>query len=245
MGQLDDTPCNIVGGTINIGNGKFKVDSNGNAIVQGDIKADGKLELYWKGTDEGDPAGYYGALFLDEPIMSGNPMVRFDYPLYCDSGTCYISDINVEEYAYFGNEAYFYGNVYNRSGGVVFVSDRNAKEEIESLDVEKSAEFIYSQNPVSYKFKDGTSNRKHHGFIAQEVKETMEEDWGLYIDQSVNDKEKKDKVGSIGLRYDEYIADIIATCQYQKQQMDEMKKEIEELKNKLEVKDNGNDETDS
>ena len=44
-----------------------------------------------------------------------------------------------------------------------------------------------------------------------------------------------------GLRYDEYIADIIATCQYQKQQIDEMKKEIKKLQNKLEVKNNGND----
>ena len=66
-------------------------------------------------------------------------------------------------------------------------------------------------------------------------------DWGIYIDQSINDETKKNEVGSIGLRYDEYIADIVATCQYQKQQIDEMKKEIKKLQNKLEVKNNGND----
>ena len=142
----------------------------------------------------------------------------------------------------FSDMAYFRGNVYNASGGVVFVSDKNAKHDIESLDLKESADFIYAQNPVKYKFNEGTSDRYHHGFVAQEVKESMGgKDWGIYIDQSINDETKKNEVGSIGLRYDEYIADIVATCQYQKQQIDEMKKEIKKLQNKLEVKNNGND----
>ena len=34
LGKLDDTPCNIVGGSIDIGNGKFTVDKNGNVICK-------------------------------------------------------------------------------------------------------------------------------------------------------------------------------------------------------------------
>ena len=40
LGKLDDTPCNIVGGSIDIGNGKFTVDKNGNVICK-NINAQG------------------------------------------------------------------------------------------------------------------------------------------------------------------------------------------------------------
>ena len=34
LGKLDDTPCNIVGGSIDIGNGHFTVDKNGNVVCK-------------------------------------------------------------------------------------------------------------------------------------------------------------------------------------------------------------------
>ena len=34
LGKLDDTPCNIVGGSIDIGNGQFVVDKNGNVTCK-------------------------------------------------------------------------------------------------------------------------------------------------------------------------------------------------------------------
>ena len=43
--------------------------------------------------------------------------------------------------------------------------------------------------------------------------------------KKINDKNVNEEEFTKGLRYDEYIADIVATCQYQKQQIDEMKKE--------------------
>lgn len=246
MGQLDDTPANIKGGTINIGNnafqvdengnvsiskgtinignGKFKVDSNGNTDIHGDIKVDGSLKFLW--TDDGSgelPTGYYDTMYLSyashAPYLTLTKRVGFENS--CD----FFNGITVDK------NASFNGNVYNSTGGIAFVSDKNAKHDIESLDLKESADFIYSQKPVSYKFNEGTSNRNHHGFIAQDVKESMgDKDWGLYIDQSINDKDKKGQVGSIGLRYDEYIADIVATCQYQKQQIEELQKELKELK---------------
>lgn len=222
-------------GTINIGNGKFKVDSNGNTDIHGDIKVDGSLKFLW--TDDGSgelPTGYYDTMYLS--YASNAPYLVLTQSVGFENRCDFLNGIMVDK------NANFNGNVYNSTGGIVFVSDKNAKHDIKSLDLEESANFIYAQNPVSYKFNNGTSDREHHGFIAQEVKETMgDKDWGIYIDKKINDKNVNEEEFTKGLRYDEYIADIIATCQYQKQQIDEMKKEIKKLQNKLEVKNNGND----
>lgn len=45
LGQLDDTPCNIKGGTINIGNGKFVVDNQGNVTMKSARITGGGLDI--------------------------------------------------------------------------------------------------------------------------------------------------------------------------------------------------------
>lgn len=224
MGQLDDTPANIKGGTINIGDGKFYVDSTGNANIHGDIKVDGNLKFLWTDDGSGELAtGYYDCMHLS--YNSHAPYLIVSQAVGFNDECNFFNGIHVDE------NSIFTGNVYNSTGGIVFTSDKNSKHDVKELDLKESADFIYSQKPVSYKFNEGTSNRNHHGFIAQDVKESMgDKDWGLYIDQSINDENKKGQVGSIGLRYDEYIADIVATCQYQKQQIEELQKELKELK---------------
>lgn len=115
------------------------------------------------------------------------------------------------------------GNIY---GNISSDSDRNIKKDIKALDIENSAQFIYSLIPSEFRFKNGTSNRLHHGLIAQEVKESMKGDWGVFIDKAVDDKNYNaiavdDLTGEqtqlltarYGLRYDELIADLIATVQ--------------------------------
>lgn len=106
------------------------------------------------------------------------------------------------------------------TSGTVSQSDKNAKSDITSLDILKTSEFIYSLNPVKYKYKNGTSDRFHHGLIAQEVKESMgENDWGVYIDFNVKNEKNKTSETSLkyplALRYEELIADLIATIQSQ------------------------------
>ena len=117
-------------------------------------------------------------------------------------------------------ESHFGGTVYNSSGGVVFTSDRRKKKNIKDLAIEKAKSFIMSLKPREYKFKKGisTSNRKHHGFIAQEVNEAMYEDWGLYID----DKEKD----FVGLRYDELIADMVTVIQDQEKRIEALERRL-------------------
>lgn len=91
-------------------------------------------------------------------------------------------------------------------------SDKNLKNSIESLDKNKAAEFIYSLNPCRFKYNNGTSDRYHHGFIAQEIKEAMgDEDWGLYVDSEIKGVAGEESRKAI--RDGELIADIIAAMQ--------------------------------
>lgn len=101
----------------------------------------------------------------------------------------------------------FYSSVFNAGGGTEFISDRRKKRNIVDLAVKKARSFIMALKPVKYKFtKDiSTSDRYHHGFIAQDVKKAMPEDWGIYCENKDLDR--------IGLRYDEFIADMIVVIQ--------------------------------
>ena len=120
-------------------------------------------------------------------------------------------------------------------------SDRNVKKDINSLDIDQSADFVYNLNPCEFRMIEGTSNRLHHGFIAQEVKETMgEQDWGLFIDKQINSPEyqttiidangkiEKKLTARYALRYDELIADLVATAQSQNKRILELEKLIKE-----------------
>lgn len=130
------------------------------------------------------------------------------------------------------------------NGSLNTSSDRNAKHDISSLDLEKTAKFIYSLNPCQFKYNNGTSNRFHHGLIAQEVKESMgDSDWGLYVDKSVKEVNWKrtvcDKDGNpvednseakLALSYQELIPDLIATVQSQNERIKALEDEVMELK---------------
>lgn len=57
--------------------------------------------------------------------------------------------------------------------GVGVISDRNRKNNIEDL-TDKYEAFFDKLRPVRYKYNNGTSNRYHTGFIAQEIEEALE-----------------------------------------------------------------------
>ena len=136
-------------------------------------------------------------------------------------GNCELSVYGTQRLKY---ELYVEGNIH---GNVISDSDKNVKKDIQALNIEDSAHFIYSLIPSEFRFKNGTSNRLHHGLIAQEVKKSMgDSDWGLFIDKKITDEEYQDVcvngytgeqtrllTARYGLRYDELIADLIATVQ--------------------------------
>lgn len=124
-------------------------------------------------------------------------------------------------------------------GAIASDSDRNVKKDIKALEIERTADFIYSLIPSEFRMKDGTSNRLHHGFIAQEVKEKMgDSDWGLFIDKKVNDDNyeiqvsdedgntTKELTARYALRYDELIADLVATVQSQNMRIKKLEKQL-------------------
>lgn len=124
-------------------------------------------------------------------------------------------------------------------GTIASDSDRNVKKDIKALEIEQTADFIYSLIPSEFRMKDGTSNRLHHGFIAQEVKEKMgDSDWGLFIDKKVNDDNyeiqvsdedgntTKELTARYALRYDELIADLVATVQSQNMRIKKLEKQL-------------------
>ena len=118
----------------------------------------------------------------------------------------------------------FYASVFNANGGTEFISDRRKKRNIVDLAVKKARSFIMALKPVKYKFtKDiSTSNRYHHGFIAQDVKKAMPEDWGIYCENKELDR--------IGLRYDEFIADMIAVIQDHEKRIQKLEDELKRSK---------------
>ena len=101
-------------------------------------------------------------------------------------------------------------------------SDQEIKKNIQSLDTHKSSDFIYALNPVEYKYKDGTSDRLHHGFIAQELHDSMQSDWGVYCDANIDTREN----GGKAIRYEELIADLVATVQSQNERITELEKKL-------------------
>ena len=96
-------------------------------------------------------------------------------------------------------------NIYGQNiyvNGTAVSSDKRKKEYITPLDW-RYEEFFRLLEPASFKYKDGTSGRKHTGFIAQEVEEAQHK-------AGLDDKDLavvvKDEENNYYLRYEEIIA---------------------------------------
>ncbi|MBO5715607.1 MAG: tail fiber domain-containing protein [Clostridia bacterium] len=102
-------------------------------------------------------------------------------------------------------------------------SDRNVKHEI-SYDLDEYEEIYNGLLPAVFKYNFGKSDRKHTGFIAQDVKASVEntghttQDLAAYVEFD----EPMGIYGECGLRYEEFIA--LNTWQIQK-----LKRRVEAL----------------
>ena len=119
---------------------------------------------------------------------------------------------------------------------------------------------ILGLKPCVYKFKDNNSNRPHHGLIAQDVEELLQKlgikDHAAFIkspktkdieiEEEYTDKDGSKRTGKrtvqeeipgeyiYGLRYEEFISDIIRFCQILYQRNTELETALEEQKKKAE-----------
>lgn len=144
-------------------------------------------------------------------------------------------ELSVYGSTYIGYDLRCFGSIY---GTIASDSDENVKKDVHLLNSEESSEFIYNLKPYEFKMINGTSNRYHHGFIAQQVKETMKDDWGLFIDKKINNDNYETQVSDengnttkeltarYALRYDELIADIVATVQSQNMRIKKLEKQL-------------------
>lgn len=122
-------------------------------------------------------------------------------------------------------------------------SDLKNKENIQSLvDNDKLIEFFKAMKPCSFTMKNGDTGRKHMGFIAQwcakAAKETMG-DLSFFAASYVNEKgeceyfrdDVDDSELSWGLKLNQLIAPLWAVVQIQLDKIENLEKQIEELKN--------------
>jgi len=157
-----------------------------------------------------------------------------------------------------GSENYRWEQLYARVA-TISTSDRNEKNTIGALDAELWHDFILGLKPVSYKLNSGTSDRRHHGIIAQDVESLMEslgiasKDFAGFIryekteqvETGVNENGEptyKDNplldadgnpVFGYGLRYEEFIAPMISTIQSQQQEIYSLRSELTEIMARL------------
>lgn len=110
-------------------------------------------------------------------------------------------------------------------------SDVNKKNTIEDLS-EKYSVLFDNLRPIRYKYNDGTSDRYHTGFIAQEVEQAL-------ITSEVDSSEfagfVRTKDDECFLRYEEFIALAVKEIQSLKKQNTELERKLNSVLEKLEV----------
>lgn len=137
-------------------------------------------------------------------------------------------------------------NVYKTSSGSnTSLSDERFKTDISSIP--NAEEFIMNLSPKIYKFTDGTSNRYHTGFLAQDVKTTMDNtigDFGVFVrytfDEETPIDENNPDTYICGLRYEELMAPHIQVTQNHQRKILELENKVEKLSKEIqELRSNG------
>lgn len=125
---------------------------------------------------------------------------------------------------------------------VIYDSDKKLKSNIVALSTDESLKLITSLEPKSYNFKKDKDQKIRYGFIAQEVEKVLQnnnlKNTGLVNykliktdeDVTANKDKYKDEEMNLSLSYTDFIAPTIAVVQYQQKEIENLKKEINELK---------------
>jgi hypothetical protein len=239
IGNTDDEEFKI--------NGNELADLLVNSEEIPDLTADNvfKADLYMDGGNPGAVARIIGDgsyLFL----MRGNSSTGFAQRImFSNSGTGTSTDFYNGEVsprningADLGDSTYKWAAAYITtvySSSYSSLSDRNMKTDI--ADETKGLDFIKQLRPVTYKWKETPDDsnrgskragvRTHHGFIAQEVEETLGEEAtndALWYKEHINAREESTGIDGIvdpaveehdeyGLRYEEFLAPIVKAIQ--------------------------------
>ena len=232
---LSGGTINLTGKNIAITSDNFSVTKEGkmtcnDANIEGDINAKTfKSEFYYNGQKYSEmrlsAEGYednVGYLIMQELISILGTKLRHTIITPTSVGVYEDGYPKTGDYANVETAGFFTSGTAYLGSSPVIASDKSIKINIQSLDTKNSSDFIYALNPVEYKYKDGTSDRLHHGFIAQELHDSMQSDWGVYCDANIDTGEN----GGKAIRYEELIADLVATVQSQNERIAELEKKL-------------------
>jgi len=108
-----------------------------------------------------------------------------------------------------------------------YLSDKNAKHNIKELPV--GLDFVMGLNPVEFVYNNSTNQTKTLGFVAQDVKQNMEQN---NLDNSYGLVSKFDEK-NLGLKTDEIIPILVKAMQEQQKIIEAQNKKIEKLEKLL------------
>ena len=130
-------------------------------------------------------------------------------------------------------------------------SDERLKKDISAIDKKTALKLLSAVQPVTYKLIDGTSGRTHWGMVSQQIEQAMaaagltDKDFAGFIRSPKYDTYETGETDEegipvtvqrpvedeyiYGLRYDEFIAPLLAGWQAQQEQLDEQQVQISAL----------------
>lgn len=212
-----------INGTLSLGTSDsaiystFKFYCNGTAYIDNVRVSDGHMtlapgkNLYLRSTDLSHSILYDDGVF-DGATVRGWVGVKLSRVSDDRTGSVqYDGDFWNSIVGDLGTSTNKWGTVYATTG-TINTSDANEKKDIAESKLGLS--FINRLRPVSYKLKENSNGRTHYGLIAQELKIVLDElkinsqDFAGYVDPSATGK-----LGSLGIRYDEFISPIIKSIQ--------------------------------
>jgi len=131
------------------------------------------------------------------------------------NGQSFQTPANSNKPVLINNDLYVNKNLYV-NGSIFNPSDKNLKKNIEPITDEKSNSII-NLEPVEFNYKDDKTQRKHLGFIAQDVEKIYPE---LVTNGQNNIK---------SINYVEFIPLLVLKIQNQQKEIDELREQINEL----------------
>lgn len=120
-----------------------------------------------------------------------------------------------------GTVSAYYGTFTTCQAQNFVPSDRRIKEDITVL--EHSEEFVEALHPMRFKYKD--RDGYHHGFIAQDVQEALQDECNIVI-------ETPD--GMLAVNYAEIVADLVCVVKEQKKRIDDLEERLSKIEALLE-----------
>ena len=223
----------LEGNKVSIDSDHFKLEKDGslicsnatlNEVTLTNDGSRGTLTIDQGGLEIGNSG--YETLLTANTISVSAPGGKVDIGASSLGG--YITGNYSEEIEFTSLGAYLTGTWYGTSSEAI-TSDINKKHDIEALSASYSALFD-GLTPRLYKYNDGTSERVHVGFIAQEVEAAIDsvglttQDFAGFVRAKCINKETKTLEEVCCLRYEEFIALCVNEIQ-------QLKKEVRELKN--------------